>query len=296
MKKSRATLIPLFLSLLVIACGVSEDALNQAQAEIDQLESKGVPLENLSRPRVFIYQTRESMRQRNKGQARASFDSLMVHLEKAQKFYTEQVSNLGPAIEQKRAKAKAAKEELSGLQVKRIDSILSVADSFLEINWLLQANNVMKELVEMLPQIKEDEKKAVELRRTIPGEWKFSQVTTSTQHPEINATEEKILRFNRDGTTRFIERKKGQTNPNLKQDYEYRSFGTYDFAGDTIHLLIDRFVTVRKDMEELELVDDKPVWRLDQHETSDLTITDGSQNRFIPYSVLRRDYKQIRRF
>ncbi len=299
MFKKRAAFLPVLFFVIVVACGVNEGRLDEAQATLSELESKGVPLEQLSRARVYLHQARESNRRNQPGEAKQAYSSLLEHLEKAQRFYDEKVSTLGPTIQKNRTKATEVREELTGMQVRKIDSILAVVDSFKTIDWLLQANNIAQELVERIPELKEDEEKGAQLRKDIPGRWEFSQRTISPVHREVDATEEKIFNFFRDGRVEYIQKKKGQSAQTLKEDWEYRSYGNYDVGGDTVFLFIDRFAAVRQNFDKMSISGDNfqdTVWKRDSHETYDSTITDGSQDLFIVRDVLEEDFKRARRF
>ncbi|MDG5813669.1 hypothetical protein QA601_01130 [Chitinispirillales bacterium ANBcel5] len=295
MFKRLAMILPFFSLLLVVGCGVSDEAITEAEAHLEDLKSRGVPEDELSRPTVFLYQARESSRTGNSRDAKQAYDSALYHIEKAQNLYDEQIATLMPTINSNLEKVNEAREELSGMQVRKIDSTIAIIDSFINIEWLLQANNVAVELKESLPQLKEDEERASELSSRVPGVWRSQQRTTSRQHREVNALEEKFFSFFRDGRAKLVEQKKGQSGPYLKEDWKFESEGTYELAGDTIFLFISRFASIKQDFERIHNVDGEPVWKSEPAPTYDSTITDGSQDRFILWEDLEDDFTRIRR-
>ena len=106
---------------------------------------------------------------------------------------------------------------------------------------------------------------------------------------------QKIFTFGRDNKVTLIEKKKGQSGPFLREDWEFRSWGTYDMFGDTIHLFINRFASVRQNFQRLYVEKEgdkitKKTWKNEPQETYDSLITDGSQDRYITYPDLKGDF------
>ncbi|MFP4679090.1 MAG: hypothetical protein ACLFQB_01310 [Chitinispirillaceae bacterium] len=287
----------LFAFILVAGCGgVNEEVIKDAEQRLDALEEKGVPDDDLSDARVYLFQAKSSMEKGNNSEANKAGDSLKIHLEKAEKLYQEKIATLGPKIDALKEEInKTKEEELSGLHAKKVDSVMAVVDSFVKIDWLLQAKNEAEELKGMLPNLKKCQSTAKKIKNNIPGVWKCVTRATSKNNPAINAVEQKIFTFYRNGKAKMIEKKKGQSGPFLKEDWEFRSNGTFDLVGDTIVLLVDRFAAVKQDFTRIHKVDGKKVWKHEPAPTYDSTITDGSQDRFITYDDLKLDFKKIRR-
>jgi len=298
MFKKLALILPVAALFLTVGCGggVNEKTLEDAQKRIDVLRSKGLPDDKVSGARVHIFSAREHLGKGNGRQAKTAVDSLHANLERAEKFYQEQVANLGPKIDAAKAEAIKAKAELTGHQARKIDSIIGVVDSFKRVDWLMQSNNVAQELVALIPSLKEDELKSRNLRRLIPGEWVTSTVTKSEANRDINALERKVFTFHRDGKVNLVESKKGQSGEFLKEDWEFRSWGTYDMKGDTVMLSINRFAAVRQMFQRIHKIDGKMVWKNEPGPVYDSAITDGSQDRFVTYEDLKADFRQMKRF
>jgi hypothetical protein len=298
MFKKLASILPAFALILTVGCGggVNDKMLDDAQGRIDALKTKGIPDDKVSGARIHLYQAREHNSKGNGRLAKVSADSMKANLALAEQFYQEQVSTLGPKIDAKKAEAIKAKDELSGYQVKKIDSTVAVIDSFKRIDWLLQADNVAQELAALIPSLKDDEVKSKNLRRLVPGEWVTETRTKSEANKDVNALERKVFTFHKDGKVNLVESKKGQSGEFLKEDWEFRSWGTYDMKGDTVMLSINRFAAVRQMFQRIHKINDKMVWKDEPGPTYDSAITDRSQDRFVTYEDLKADFKQVKRF
>ena len=294
-----AAVLSVAAAFLAVGCGggVNEKFLTDAQNRIDALKAKGVPGDTLSSAGVHLYQAREHFSKNNGGLAKKSADSLKFYLAKAEDYYQGQVSNLGPTIDAAKSSALKAKEELSGYQARKIDSTLAVVDSLRKIDWLLQANNVAQGLVALLPSLKEDEAKTKDLGKLVPGEWVTENRTKSEEFKEVNAVERKVFTFYRDGKVYLEESKKGQSGPFFKEDWLFKSWGTYGYKGDTIMLSINRFAAVRQMFTKARNDNGKAVdWKNEPGPTYDSAITDGSQDRFVTYDDLKVDFKRNKSF
>lgn len=293
MKRFFVVVICLSVLSLLLGCGVSNRTIQDAEQRIETLKNKGVPDSSLSRAIVFVYQAKSAKERGDQSLAKLSADSMLYLIAQAEAAYEEQTTKLAPVIDSLRQVIKADEEKFSGLQKAEIDSMVAVADSFATIGWVLQTESTLRTAVERLPKLEFLQKRAEELSPRVPGKWVCAQTTKKAGHPEVNAVQYKIFEFGRDGKAKFTEKKSGQSGTHLKEDWEFVSWGTYDLYGDTIHLFVDRFASVKQDFIE-KVVDDngKQVWKKTSHPTYDSTITDGSQDRYIAFSDLRVDFKR----
>jgi hypothetical protein len=301
MLKVRVLALSVVALAFFVVCGggVNEAVLTESQARIDALRDKGVPAERLSMVRVHLHAAREHYEKNNNSLARRSLDSMRVHLETVESFYKEQVSTLGPTIDAAMATAGQAKRELVGFQVRKIDSITNIVDSFRRMNWLLQANNTAQELVGLIPALREDERKAASIRNRIPGEWMVRTTMSSAEHPEVNAVKTRVFRFGRPssgrlGTIHLTEGERGFTGPHLFVDYEFNTWGEWDLKGDTIMLVVNRLQATRQNFRQ-RMAPDGPL--VDQPQTPfDSTIgpKDKDRYRFILWSDLEGDFTRRR--
>lgn len=297
MRKWGLYLISLTAIVVLAGCsGVSKETLDQAQKRIDNLKTQGIPDSMLSMAKVYLAQAIISKDKGKAPDAKKAVVELEKQLSEVEKYYKDNVSNLLPSIESLKSQIKSAREEFSALQAKRIDSMLNVVDSFVNIKYYLQANNTAKEIINAIPQFREDQKKANDIIKKIPGEWVCTNHIKGTENKAINAIEKKIFSFDRKGGVKLIENKKGQSGPFLKEDYEYRSVGTWDVLGDTIYLFVNRFTAVRQNFERMHKEGKKLIWKKESHAPYDSTITDGSQDRNIIFADLLSDFVQTRKF
>jgi hypothetical protein len=280
----------------ITGCSVSQKKLDDCEARINQLKQMGVPDSSLSKPRVFVYQAKDAVQRGNTGLANKSYDSLKTYIAQAEALYNESLTKIQPEVEAIKAKIMSTKANLSGLQAKKIDSLMAPVDSFLSMKWVLSAHTLIQEIQARLPSLEADQVKADNLKKTIPGDWVCESITKSAEFKEIHAVEKKIFSLSRDGKAKLVENKRGQSGQYLKEDYEFISWGTYDMLGDTLCLFIDRFAAVRQNFEKLYVENGKKVWKKEPQPTYDSAITDGSQNRFITLTDLKEDFKQVKKY
>jgi hypothetical protein len=189
-----------------------------------------------------------------------------------------------------------ARGEFTGLQLKKLDSAMTVIDSYVKKTWIYQIEDNSKKALDYLPVLRFSEARAKELKARLPGEWVCTNVTKSEADKAVNAVEKKIFTFNKDGKVKLVETKKGQSAKNLKEDWEFQSFGTWDCFGDTVNIFVDRFACIRQNFETLVEKDKKKTWEKKAEKTYDSLITDHSQDRWVPFSEMSQDFKQEKKF
>lgn len=297
MKKLVGGLVCLSALLLIVGCGVSKRALEDAERRIEALKSKGVPDSSLSRAKVFYYQAKAAKERGDLGLARTSADSMRYLIARAEEDFEQESKRLKPVIDSLQSVVLEAKRDLDGLHKDVLDSIVAKADSFAALGWALQTENVLRQAVGRIPALKFQQERAAELRPRVPGVWKMTQRTTSEAHREVNAVETKEFTFEPDGDAKLVEEKHGQSGTHLKENWKFLSWGTYGLKGDTIFMKVDRFKAAQQDFME-KFVDEngRVEWKPKKEPTYDSTITDGSQDRFIAFEDLRRDFKKVRSF
>lgn len=276
----------------MIGCSVSKARLDNAESRIEALRAKGVPDSSLSRAVVFLYQARDAKQRGNAGLAKMSGDSMGILIAQAEAQYSDDMKRLRPFLESSKAAIAKEKTALSGLQLKEVDSLVAVIDSFARINWLLQAEAVTRDLLGRMNRLKFDEGRVKELRPRLTGTWVCTQRTKNKVVPEVNAIETKTFTFGSNGKTNLTEKKKGQSTAFFKEDWEFVSSGEYDLKGDTICLFINRFKAVRQHFWDLKEKDGRQQWVRTVHPSYDSTITDGSQDRYITFQDLKEDFSK----
>ena len=296
MRKRLAIYALMSLIIGIAGCAPSDRALNNAEKRLATLKSNGVPDSALSPSKVFLYQARESKRKNEAGDARTAAKSLRIELAKAEAMYRDHIAQLKPSVDSLLTIIQAARRNYAGIGLKKFDSLTVMVDSFVKINWLLQADTKAQEIVALIPQFNFDAERAKELRERVPGEWVCLTKVKGDNCKDINAVEKKIFTLEKNGKAKFVENKKGQSGPFLKEDWEFVSNGTWDVNGDTVCLFINHFAAVRQMFEKLYIEGGKKNWKKEPQPTYDSAITDGSQDRFITFSDLKTDFEQAKKF
>ncbi len=288
----------LVLSVILIAggCGVSQRSIDDAQRRINELKAKGVPDSSLSDAVKYLYGATYAKQKDDKTLARKSLDSARILIAQSEALYTENTVRLKPYIDSLIAVLTKARSQFTGMQLKSLDSALAVIDSFVKKNWVYQIEDNCNKAMAMLATLKFNEDRAKELKARLPGEWVCTNVTKSDADKTINAVEKKIFTFNKDGKVMLVESKKGQSAKNLKEDWEFQSFGTWDCLGDTIHIFVDRFACKKQNFETLNETGGKKTWEKKSEKTYDSLITDHSQDRWLPFTEMTEDFKQDKKF
>jgi hypothetical protein len=230
---------------------------------------------------------------------RKAAKDLRIELAKAESVYNDHIATLKPSIDSLKAILLAARKNYTGLELKKFDSLMAAVDSLVQIDWLLQADTKAQQMVGMLPQFNFDSDRSKELIGRVPGEWVCTNKSKSTEDKAVNAVEKKIFTFNKDGSAKFIESKKGQSGPYLKEDWEFVSTGSWDINGDTVHLFTKRFAAVRQNAERLFIENHgkTKTWKKEPPgATYDSLITDGSQDRTVTFTDLKEDFEQTKKF
>jgi hypothetical protein len=291
MKRFVAVALCLSALMILASCSVSERSLKNAEKRINTLLQRGVPDSSLSRAKVFLYQARDAVQRENHGLARSSADSMRVLIAQAEEKYARDMERLKPYLANLRAKAQQTRNEISGLHAKRLDSLLRRVDSLTQINWLIAAEAEANKVDSLLPRFKFEQQRADELRTRVTGSWVCSNKITHDVDKTVNAVEKKIFTFNPDGKATLVENKQGKSSPFLKEDWEFRSWGTWDLYGDTVCMFVNRFACTRQNFEEYHNNNGKITWDKKVDPTYDSTITDHSQDRWISYTDLTTDFK-----
>ncbi len=283
----------------IVSCGVSEKTLANAEKKIEELKAAGVPDSTLSTVKVHLYQAKDAQQRGNMGVAKNATKDMKRELAAVEANYKENLTRLMPVIDSLKSVIRATRSGLTGLQLKKMDSMMVAVDSFANMKWYLQAYNKAQEIAAVIPQFDKDEARSKELRDVVPGKWICTNVTKSKEVRGVHAVEKKIFTFNPDGKVTLVENKKGQSGPFLREDWEFRSWGDWDLHGDTIHLFINRFASVKQNFERLYVEKEgnkitKKHWKKEPAETYDSLITDGSQDRYITYDDLKGDFVKSR--
>jgi hypothetical protein len=243
----------------------------------------------LSPAKLLIRQARDE-KVRNPSIANKAADSLKIVLTQLEASFKSVVPQLQADIESMRAQVAQVRSQLTGMQVTKVDSMMRTVDSLANLKFYPDASAKIKKVIGVLPSLQQDEQKAAEIKGKVAGTWTCTNITKHSEDKTVHAVEKKIFILNRDGSCKFIEQKQGKSGPFLKEDYQYISYGTYGFMGDTVYLSINRFTAVRQNFEHLFINGKSRVWKKEIHPNYDTLLTDKSQDRYVAYPDLVSDF------
>ncbi len=152
-------------------CGVSKQELAGAEKRMEELKTKGVPDSVLSKVKVYLFEAREAAEKNESSRARKAADSLEVALQEMESYYADHVAKLPPVIDSLLDETDKARSELSGMQIRKLDSLQAAVDSLMKNSAPVEAERLARGLVEYMDTLKADEAKAKQLRSTVPGTW-----------------------------------------------------------------------------------------------------------------------------
>ena len=301
----------LTVALFLTACQPFEARFADVRDRLNALEGKGLPDSVIAPVRLSLVAA-EGHRARNRGSdANKALREGLAAVVRAEDFLENSLSVKLPEIRKRRdALAARVNSDLRGLHKQSADSILQQIDSLLDIKFVFRAERVVKQMEDNFPRKQRSQHLADSIRPLINGTvWTYTERTTHAHDKNVNAVENKTFRFNRDGTAYFEERKQGQSAPNLRENYRFETWGTWDMRGDTIHILANRFTQHRQEFWQLNELTGR--WG---HINTDRQFIEGRanvipaetltmavnpeevvlQNRFIAYSDLLNEFTRQR--
>ena len=291
MKRSFGYLLSSLAAVSLLAgCGASQKKMENVESRIAALEEKGVPDSVLANVKVYKYNVASAKKVNNVGNARKYTDSMITAIEVAEKWYENAMTEYKPYLEALRKTIVEKKTSLTGLQLKTADSVLSIVDSFINLDWLVQARWKMDKLDSMMITLEKNEEVAKKVRKSIVGKWGDAHYI-KPEDANYKALDKRVYKFTSDGKFEGSEEMRGQTTPYMKEDWHFLSWGTYDVKGDTIHLFITREKCPRQIFTQLHVKDNK--WIKGEKPTYDSTITDGKKDRYILFDYLKENFKRM---
>jgi hypothetical protein len=264
-----------------------------SEDRIKTLESKGVPDSVLSNVKLYFYNVCNLAKQGQGVKVGAYNDSLKTGLAAAEAWYAKTMQENKVYIESVKKTIADRKASLAGIALKDCDSLLKVADSFVTINWLIQARLIFEKIDTIMPILIENQKKAAEIRPKLFGTWKNVHILRPPEDEagaHYKAVETSIYSFAKDGAFSGIEEKLGQSGPYFKEDWKFLSWGTYDLMGDSIYLFITREKCAKQIYTQFNLI--TKIWERKVQPTYDSTITNHKKDKFITFDDLQRTFKK----
>lgn len=283
--------IIVFFALLFAGCGKKGPG---AEARIKALEEQGVPDSVLSSVKVYLYNVTTLGKTGQMGKVRKYKDSLKAGIAAAEAWYEKAMQENKIFIDSLRPTLDKRKTELTGLPLKDYDSMLAVADSFVALNWLVQARTEFEKCDEAMGVFLKNQERAEQIRPKLYGTWTDVHVVrpASEDGGNYKATEKKVFTFKKDGSFKAIESMNGQTTPYMKENWEFQSWGTYDLMGDSIYLFVTREKCAKQIFTQLNVKTNK--WKRNVKPTYDSTITNNAKDKFITYDDLKLAFKRRR--
>lgn len=297
-------------ALFLTGCKSFEERTIDVRERLSALENKGLP-DSVVSPARLAYVSAQDNKARNRGSEANSdlkrAEAAVVH---AEEFLVNTINTKKPeVIGRFNIIVKNTEADLRGLHKKDADSVLSQIDSLLKIDFIFKAEKGINQFEKDFPKMKRAQFVADSLRPKINGStWTFMETTKNTEDKNVNATEKKVFKFNRDGTSYFVEEKHGQSAPNLKEDWKFETWGNWDIKGDTVHVIANKFTQHKQtfwqfneltkkwghyDSDKKEFVDNKPNVIAAETLTSAKNPEDiVKQNRYIVYQDLIDEYKK----
>ena len=136
-----------------------------------------------------------------------------------------------------------------------------------------------------MPSLLEQEEHAAKFTKALIGTW----VGEREPGGGFKAVERKEFRFQNDGTVSINEKMKGQTDPYLKEDWQFLSWGTWKIKGDTAFINITREKCARQIFWNKK--DGK--WEKKVQPTYDSTITGGIKDRYMTWEFMQEELKKF---
>lgn len=292
-KHSLALILPVIgISALVSGCGgASEKKISEIEGRIKVLEEKGVPDSVLSNVKVYTYNVETAKKAGNMTTAISYTDSMIKGIKIVEDWYTNTMASYKPAIESLKGSLTEKKKSLSGLQLKAADSMIAVADSFVKINWLIQAKGKLCTLDTIMTDLQKCEAAAAQTKKILTGTWTDIHKVKSDDG-KYSSTEKRVYKFGPDGSYNAQEEMKGQTMEYLKEDWQFVSTGTYDLKGDTIRIHVTREKCPRQIYTQFNMKTKK--WVEEKKPTYDSTIINNSKDKFMVFKDIKEVFKKSR--
>jgi hypothetical protein len=276
---------------VVVGCAVDTEKVEATDARLKALQEKGAPDSVLFDARMLMAEIRTQLKAPGNLDVSGKLTSLNKMLDNAETWYADALEKMKPELEKVKADLKTEMAKISGANLSVADSIVAKSDSIAGVGYLLQAREVLTRLQERLPDLIADEKKGASLRPKVVGVWR--EVTNPDGEGSTTVLKT-VYTLSKNGDMEFQEEKKGQTSDNLKEDWKFRSWGTWEMKGDTVLLHVTRDKCERQVFETLTKKNDKMVWERREEPTYDSTVTSGAKDRSILYADLQTDYKKVK--
>ena len=295
--------------LFLVGCKSFDERVVEVNERLSVLENKGLPDSVVSPARLALTSAQGNNARNRGGEANKDLKKAETAVANAEEFLENTLNTKKPEVVARFNKiVKNVDNDLRGLHRKDADVVLNQIDSLLKINFVFKAEKIINQFEKDYKKMTRAQFLADSLRPKINGStWTFMETTKNTEDKNVNATEKKVFKFNKDGSSYFVEQKSGQSTPYLKEDWKFETWGTWDMKGDTVHVIATKFTQHKQTFWQFnELtkkwghVDTKNqfvVGKPNVIEAETLTLAKNpedivKQNRYITYQDLLDEYKK----
>ncbi len=270
-------------SSIFVGCGIGDKKIAESKDRITALGDKGVHDTMLTVPKVLLEQVKACKMSGNTRSCKKYNDSMLVLLDQVEAWYDSKMVEFKPVVDSLHTALTAKKKDITGLHLKAADSIFTIIDSLISKNWLLQAQYKLNEFVDIFTILLDNEEKARKLRPKIIGKWKSVE---TPMDKNLKFVWVRDYNFLKDGSIKTHEKKKGKSQIDLIEDWEFYSSGKWDLIGDTIMIFIDKEKCTRQTYTTLSIKNGKEVWEKKDQPTYDTTFTEKTKDNFMTYDYL----------
>lgn len=299
-----------FLSvfLLLTGCQSFQEKIDSTQARLKVLQDKGLPDSVITPIRISIVAAQGEMKRNRGSEANKNLKLAIDAAKRAEDFLENSLTVKKPEIVARFNSIKSKVEkDLKTLHKHDADSLLATIDSLIKIDFVFKAERFLEKFEKDYPKMARAQFVADSLKPKVRGTWTFTETTKNTEDKNVNAIEKKIFTFSADGKSKFVEEKHGQSSSNLKEDWKFETWGTWDMKGDTVWVIANRFIQYKQTFwqfneltkkwghvnKENKFIDNKP--NIIDADTLVKGKNDADivkQNRYITYRDLVDEYKK----
>ncbi|MDG5815067.1 hypothetical protein QA601_08260 [Chitinispirillales bacterium ANBcel5] len=280
------SIVVLVFSLL-FSCN-KKITVEEARERIEGLVARGVPESEMSKIRMYLFNMESAKSTGNQGPYRRYRSSLDLALNEFEERMVVLLDESGPIIDSLKEVVEEKKGNLKGLHLEAADSLLAAFDSLVKTNQLLLARTRLEQYNLKMDTLITMQNVADSLRNQFVGAWVMEKESPDRRFNVVERTE---IHMRRDGTLYIMESKRGRTSESTREDWEFRSTGTWDLKGDIAYHYIENEKRIRQNFHTLDPQTGR--WRKESKPAYDSTFTDGSRDRYAAYSALKEDYRKF---
>jgi hypothetical protein len=276
------------IACLSVGCS-SKVSVEQGKERLDELAARGVPERHMSALRMYVFHMEAARRVGNGSQFRIYQDSLTRGLAEFEAQMNVQLQQAVPYMD---SVMRSVDERIALLSRMHLDAAQrgrTTADSLMKIeSRRLEARNRVEQLSLDIDTLVMRQQLADSLRPRAIGLWVTEKESADPRFRLVERTEI-VMRPNNE--LEIMEGAKGQRNENSREDWVFRSFGTWDLMGNVVHKSVNREKRERQMFEGIN-----PATGRRERQVLppyDSTVAPRTKDRFITWDALNEDYKRF---